>query len=136
MAPDGTSISSRALLRIGWFTLCLGLAASVPVAVMISGRAGFGLAVGTLLAWLNYRWLEQGVSALARVAIAQHESAKVRVPVSVYVKWAGRYVLIGVVAYVIVKFFSVPVWSILAGLLSLGAAAIVEGIYEVADRPN
>ena len=136
MAAQVTSVSSGALVRIGWLTLCLGLAASVLAAVGVPRHAGIGHAVGTTLVWINYGWLEHGVTILAGVSATQHEVTKVRVPISVYVKAAGRYALIGLVAYVIVNFFAVPVWSVLAGLLSLGAAAIVEVIYEVAVRPH
>jgi hypothetical protein len=101
--------------------------------VLLGGlrRVSLGIAIGTFLAWLNYRWLEQGADALARIAIAQEGSDHARVPLRVYVKVAGRYVLIGLVAYASVSYLDVPLVAIIYGLLALGAAAIVGSLYEV-----
>lgn len=96
-----------------------------------SGRAGCGVAMGTLLAWLNYRWLDQGLGALVTAALAQQGRPQPRVPLSVYLKFGGRYLLIGLAVYVIVFYFAVPLLPILLGLLALGAAAMAEGLYEV-----
>jgi hypothetical protein len=117
--------------RIAWLTLLLGLLAALVVAFAKSPRAGLGIAVGTSLAWLNYRWLDQTLGALVTVATAQAGSPQSRVPARIYWKFAGRYVLMGLAIYVTVHYFAVPVLSLILGLLALGAAAIVASLYEV-----
>jgi hypothetical protein len=133
MAPANPDddVLVRASSRIAWLTLFLGFAAAIATFFIKSHRAAAGVAIGTLLAWLNYRWLDQALGTLVTVATAQEGSAKARVPSSIYWKFAGRYVLIGLAVYVSVHYFAVPVLAVIAGLLALGAGAIAEGLYEV-----
>jgi hypothetical protein len=97
----------------------------------VSWRFGVGFAVGTVLGWLNFRWLDGGAGAIVSSALAQQGIPQPQVPRRVYYGFAGRYALIGVVAYVIVTFLHFPVLSVLGGLLCLGAAAVMESLYEV-----
>jgi hypothetical protein len=105
--------------------------AAAAVFVAKSRRAGAGLAIGTFLSWLNFRWLDQSLGVIATVTTAKAGSAQARTPASFYWKIACRYVLIAAVIYVTVHYFAVPLWSELVGLLSLGAGAIVGSLYEV-----
>jgi len=112
-------------------TLGFGFATAVIVAFKKSFPAGLGLGIGTILAWLNYRWMDRGVGALVTAAAAQAGVAQPRVPLSVYGKFAGRYVLIGLLVYATVFFLHVPLVSVILGLLALGAGALAEGLYEI-----
>jgi hypothetical protein len=126
----------RAERRIARLTLWLGLAAAVPVAALVSPRAGAGVAAGAVLAWVNYVWLKAAAHALTDVARGQAEGQRARVPASVYAKFFGRYALIAAIVYVMVTRFAIPVASVLGGLLALGAAVMVEGLYEVFAGPE
>jgi hypothetical protein len=117
--------------HIAWLTLLLGFLAALLVSIAKSPRWGLGIAVGTSLAWLNFRWLDQALAALVTVATAQARSPQSRVPATIYWKFAGRYVLMGLAIYVTVHYFAVPVLTVILGLLALGAAAIVGSLYEV-----
>ena len=112
--------------RIEYIALGLGAAGALAAAISWGARPALGIAVGAVLAWLNYRWLKQGVGALAGLAKAQEGAAKVRVPPSVYVKFIGRYVLLIVAAYVILTRFEVPAVSLLAGFGALVLAVLGE----------
>jgi hypothetical protein len=134
MAEAATKSAERARRRdrrLEWLTLALGFGAALLVCWRLTRAAGAGVAIGTLLAWLNLRWLEQGVNALARLSIAQSGQPKPRISLWVYVKFFGRYALIALVLYAIVRSLTIPIVSVLGGLLALGAAAMVSGIYEV-----
>lgn len=117
--------------RLQWLTILLGGAAAIIAGILKSPRFGCGIAIGTLLAWLNYRWLDLGLGALVTAALAQQGRPQPRVPLSVYAKFGGRYLLIGLAVYVTVSYFGVPLLAVLLGLLALGAAAMAEGLYEV-----
>jgi hypothetical protein len=117
--------------RMQWLTILFGAAAATATLFLKPRRYACGIAAGALLAWLNYRWLDRGLGALETAALAQQGRPHPRVPLSVYVKFGGRYLLIGVAAYVIVSYFGVPLLAILLGLLALGAAAMAEGLYQV-----
>jgi ATP synthase I chain len=121
----------RAERRIGYWTLALGFAAAVAVTLWLSPRAGVGVAVGAVLAWINYRWLKGGIAALVQVSAAQSGAPSPQVSSWVYARLFGRYILIGAALYVMVTRFATPVVSILGGLCALGAAAMAEGLYEV-----
>jgi hypothetical protein len=116
---------------VGLLTLGFGVAASAAAAALDSWRAGVGFAVGTILGWLNFRWLDRGIGAIVSAALAQQGFPQPQVPRRVYYAFAGRYALIGLVAYGTVRFLHAPVLAILGGLLLLGAAAVAESLYEV-----
>jgi len=94
-------------------------------------RIGLGVLVGAVLAWINFRWLERAVSAIARASAAQEGSPAARVPVTSYLGIAARYALIAGVVYVIFSRLRIPVLSMLVGLCALGAAAIFSTVWEV-----
>jgi hypothetical protein len=129
--PDDEKLA-RASQRIAWLTLALGFTTAAVVFFAKSNRAGVGIAIGTVLAWINYRWLDQSLGMLVTVTTAKSDSPQARgVPASFYWKLCGRYVLIAVVIYAIVHYFALPLVSVLVGLLALGAGAIVGSVYEV-----
>jgi hypothetical protein len=112
--------------RIEYLTVAIGVIASIAVAIHWGAKSGAGLAVGAALSWLNYRWMKQGVNALAKLSTAQAGEEKARVPASVYFKFIGRYALLIAAAYVILRGFSLPAASVLAGFFVVVAAVIVE----------
>jgi hypothetical protein len=125
MATD-ESFYAAAERRIEYFTLAIGAIGALVAAVSWSRKAGLSVAAGAALSWLNYRWMKQGIAALARLSTAQESAEKARVPSSVYVKFLGRYALLIVVAYVILRGFSLPAASFIVGLFAVVAAALAE----------
>lgn len=117
--------------RIAWLTLAIGFAAAITAA--LSGRKewGIGIAAGTALAWLNFRWLGRGLDALVPASTAQEGRPKPQVPLSTYFTALFRYALIALGVYVIFTYLHVPLGSLLVGLCALGAAAIAASVYEI-----
>jgi len=117
--------------------LLLGALAALPVGYFYGWRWGSGILIGAVLAWLNFRWLRQGLDALTEAATAQADRPKAKVPVGTYFRAVFRYVLIALAVYVIFKYLHVPVLSMIFGLCSLGAATMVVSVHEIlhpADR--
>jgi hypothetical protein len=129
-AADSAAFA-RTERRIAWLTLVLGGAAAVTVAILRHPAWAEGLAIGAALAWLNFRWLRQGMDALVAVATAQEGFAKPRVPVGTWFRLVFRYGLIGFCVYVIFKVLKVPLASMVVGLCALGAATIAVSVYEI-----
>jgi ATP synthase I chain len=129
-------VQARYSRRIVSFTLVFGFAAAVALTFLKSGRWGIGIAVGTALSWLNYRWLDQALGGLVTSATAQEGMPKPVVPLSLYAKFMGRYLLIGITLYVIVVFFRVPILACLVGLLALGSGTIAAALYDVISGNN
>jgi len=122
---------ARSESRISFLTLLLGVLAGLPVGHFCGWRWGFGIFIGAILAWVNFRWLKQGVDALAGTATAQADQPKARVPVLTYFKAMFRYGLIALCVYVIFKYLNVPVLSMIFGLCALGAATIAVSVHEL-----
>jgi hypothetical protein len=117
--------------RIEWLTLALGLAASVLALAVWGARSGAGVLLGAALAWLNFRWLKQGVNALVKISTAQAGAERPRVPPSVYVKFFGRYALLLAVVYVILSRSWLPVAAVVGGLFAVIAAVMIELVWEL-----
>lgn len=118
--------------RIGWLIPVIGLSAAGATALVHHRDWAIGIAAGSALAWLNFRWLAQGLDALVIDSTAQNSSQKPQVPIVTYFLAAFRYALIALCVYGIFRFLSVPLVSLLLGLCSLGAATIAASIYEIA----
>src|ERR1019366_7260638 len=117
--------------RIAQLTLVLGALASAGACLLFSIRVGTGVLIGAFLAWLNFRWLKNGMDAVVRVSTAQADSAKPHLPVSSLIGLFGRYFLIAASVCAIFIFFRIPVLSMLVGLCALGAATMVASLYEI-----
>src|SRR5438445_12839235 len=79
--------------RIEWLTAGVGTAAALVAAVCWGSQAAAGVVVGAALAWVNFRWLKQGVAALAPPVTARAGAQSVRIPKRLHVKFLGRFPL-------------------------------------------
>jgi hypothetical protein len=125
----------RVQRRIATLTLSIGAAAAAVVSITGFWRWGIGILIGSVLAWINFLWLEQGLGAISKLAQAQSGAPKPRISLWVWIKVSGRYGLIAILLYTAWVLVHIPVVSMLAGLCALGAAVMAEGIYEVIGRP-
>lgn len=97
-------------------------AAGVIAALLWRGLAwGGGFALGSLVSWLNFRWLKQLVYTLGSDRARPRRA----------VKLGFRYLLLGGGAYVILKYSSVSQPAALGGLFVSVAAVIVEILFEL-----
>ena len=130
--PNSVAMAgSRTEVRISWLTLIFGAAAVITAALIGRRPWASGLAVGTVLAWLNFRWLGRGLDALAAASKAQHGFEKPQVPWWTYVLALFRYALIGLTVYVIFIYRNIPLASMIVGLCALAPAAIVASVWEI-----
>jgi len=128
---DSDSIYVTAEHRIEWMTLAFGLAGAAFAFARWGWRSGAGVALGAALAWLNFRWMKQGVTALVKISTAQANSEHARVPLSVYAKFFGRFALLLAVVYVILSRSLLPVAAVLGGLFAVVAAVMIELMWEL-----
>ena len=117
--------------RIAYLTLLLGAFAAGAAAFRYSLRAGAGVLLGAVLAWINFRWLARAMDSVTRASTAQQGSPEARVEISGYLGLFARYALIAAVVYATFSLFQIPILSILVGLCALGAAAITATLLEV-----
>ena len=133
-SPAGVTATTRTEQHIAWLTLFFGALAGLAAALLHQPLWAGGLMVGAVLAWFNFRWLRQGMKALAAASQAQAGVPQPRVPIGAYFRVLFRYALIAVTVYVIFKLLKFPLASMVLGLCALGPAAIVASMYEIA-RP-
>jgi hypothetical protein len=131
IAPAVAAGFARTEQRIAWLTLVLGGATAIMVAILRHPAWAEGLAIGTVLAWLNFRWLKRGLDALVAVSTAQEGFAKPQIPVGTWFRLMFRYGLIAFCVYVIFEVLKVPLASMVVGLCALGAATITASVYEI-----
>jgi hypothetical protein len=112
--------------------LLAGGGGTAAAAIFAGAAAAFGVALGAALAWINFRWLKQGLGALEQVSRSQAGAARVRIPKPVLMRFFARTALILVVLYVSLAYSLLPAWALLAGLFTLVVAVIVESVYQVA----
>ncbi len=117
--------------RIERLTVGLGTAAALFAAIWWGSRAAAGVVLGAALAWVNFRWLKQGLAALAQLFTAKAGAQSVQVPRGIYVKFLGRFALLLAVVYVILSGTLFPAAAVLTGLFALVAAVLVELLYEL-----
>jgi len=128
---ESESIYVAAEHRIEWMTLAFGLAGALFVLIRWGWRPGVGVALGATLAWLNFRWLKQGVTALVKISTTQANSEHARVPMTVYAKLFGRFALLLVAVYVILSRSWLPVAAVIGGLFAVVAAVMIELMWEL-----
>jgi ATP synthase I subunit len=127
MAED-EALYAAAERRIEYFSAGIAALGALIATIHWGARTAASFTVGGFLSWINFRWLKQGVAALTRLSVTQERAEKPRVPASVYVKFLGRYALLLLAAYVILRGFRLPLGSFLLGLFVIVAAVLVEMI--------
>jgi hypothetical protein len=129
--PSPDTLYRQSESRISLLTLLLGALVAAPVAFFHNWPWGLGILIGSALAWLNFRWLKQGLDALTAAATAQFGHEKAHVPIAAYFKALFRYALIALIIYVIFKYLHVPALSMVCGLCALGAATLLVSVHSI-----
>jgi hypothetical protein len=117
--------------RIAWLTLLFGFTAAAVLALAKQRPWATGLAIGTALAWLNFRWLKRGLDALVQASKVQEGRERPQVPLATYFTAIFRYGLLALAVYVIFNYLHVPVSSMVVGLCALAAATIAASVWEI-----
>jgi len=112
----------RALTRIKYLTLLVGLVGTAAIFFTRGGGAAAGFLAGAGISYVNFELL----SGLAHVMGASTPKGRA---------WAVliglRYAIIGLAVYVIVRILGITPVAVLVGLLAAFAAVILEILYEL-----
>ena len=125
------SIGPQTERRIAWLTLLCGFTAAATAAALRHNLWATGLAIGTVLGWLNFRWLKRALDVLVVLSTAQEGREKPKVPVTTYFAALFRYGLLALTVYVIFILLHVPLGSMILGFCALALAAIVASVWEI-----
>ena len=116
----------RAVVRIWKLMWAIGAGGAIALVAWRGWPWAAGWVIGTAVSALNFRWLKQLVEAIGG------ETAKPRKAVFL----GMRYLLLGALAYVILKYSAISLPAALAGLFVSVAAVIVEILLELAYARN
>jgi hypothetical protein len=112
----------RALSRIKYLTLAVGLFGTVAILITRGRAAAAGFLAGSGISYVNFELL----SGLAHVMGGSAPKAR-----GWGVLIALRYAIVGTAVYVIVRVLGITPVAVLAGLLAAFAAVILEILYEL-----
>jgi hypothetical protein len=115
----------RVTSRIFSVTLAIAGAGTLVALAWRGWRVGAGFALGSALSWINFRWLKYIVDGLS----GKRAQGAPRPRMALLAGF--RYLLLGGVAYVILRYSSISLGATLAGLFVLITAVIVEIFFEV-----
>jgi hypothetical protein len=118
---------SAAVPRMLRFLFILGLAFTIVVVWRFGLVTGVGFAAGVLTAYLSFRSLNKAVRGLAARIVETHQPER---GYSLVSRFFLRYLLAGVVAYVIFTSSSQAFRGFLFGLCSPVAAMLMEAGFE------
>jgi hypothetical protein len=127
---DAPVPGARTVRRIFYLIPAFGLAGAAAAALLGYLDWSEGLAAGTGLAWLNFRWLRRGVEAFVGAAAGEGDEKR-RGSAATYVAALFRYALIGLAVYVIFVYLHVPLLSIALGLCAMVAAIVTASVWEI-----
>jgi len=109
----------RASRRIARILACVAVAGTVLAGATGGWKWAAGFLAGSAAAWFNFRWLKKLVCALG--GERTYSSFQL----------ALRYFLFGGCGYVILRFSSIPVPAVIAGMLVLVVAIFIEILFEL-----
>jgi ATP synthase I chain len=122
-SPAADNFFSAAIPRMLRFLLILGAAFSAVVAWRFGRVSGIGFAAGALIAYLSFRSLSKAVQTLAARIVETHQPQH---GFSLVHGFFLRYLLAGIVAYVIFTSSSQAFRGFLFGLCTPVAAMVME----------
>jgi hypothetical protein len=119
------------LVRVERLTLLLGAAGAVWAGWQWGWGGAAGMALGSVLSWINFRWLKGGVRAFSAAATVQPGAPAPRVPIGAYAKFIGRFALLAGAVYVILTRLPLRPVPVFAGLFACAAAVVVTVLYQL-----
>ncbi len=126
-AESRESRLSGAYRRILRIAIVLSVATALAAAIFVNWQAGMGVAIGSLIAYLNFVWLHRGTERLVeRMLATENKATKTRFVFPSL--W--RYLLIMAALYVIFKGYPRMLVGFIVGLALPVLASMAEGIYE------
>ena len=118
--PDALDFDAAAI-RISRFMAVIAIAGTVAALMVWGWKWAAGFLAGSAISGFNYRWLVRLVESLGGGRQARSSTVFLSL----------RYLLLGGVAYVILRYTSISLPAVLAGLFVLTAAVFVEVVFEL-----
>jgi ATP synthase I chain len=116
-----------ALQRIERFMTALGVLGLVIALALFGWRIAVGFALGSLIAYLNFHWLEKMVEKLGDVTVQSGVPGSGR---GITQRFLLRYLLLALLAFVILRVSREILYGLFAGLFLPVGAMLCEAVYQ------
>jgi uncharacterized membrane protein len=126
-SPPADDFYARTIERVQRIMIVIGLAALVTAQIYFGWRITVGVAVGTVISYLNFQWLKAVVAGLADLAAQSGTPASSR---KIVMRFLMRYFLMASLGFVILAVSRESLYGFFAGLLIPVAALLCEATYE------
>jgi len=103
----------------------LGLLGSIAGFAFVSATFGFGVLIGSILAFINYYWLK---GSLKRIFDDAAEGEK---PKLLALRYFTRYLVLGAIIAVIYATGAVSIVGVILGMAGFGFAVVVDGFMRI-----
>lgn len=113
--------------RIQRIMIGISIAALVTAEIYFGWRIAVGVAVGSIIGYLNFHWLRAVVAGLSDLAA---QSGNPVSPRGIVMRFLVRYFLMALLGFVILTFSRKGLYGFFAGLLVTVAALLCEAAYE------
>jgi hypothetical protein len=120
---DDAAFYDRALRRMSYLAIVLAAALTTWLWIRYGWANGLACAFGATISIWNLHWWKRLVARIADPATPRRPASAVFLGL--------RYLILGGICFVIVKFFEVSLLALIAGLLISVAAVLVEMAYEL-----
>lgn len=120
---EDAAFYTRALGRVDQFALAVAVAAVIGAFIWQGWRGGVGCAIGAAISFVNLRLWKRLANAIGAEGKPPARGSPVLLGL--------RYLLLGGMIFVIIKYFEVSFLAILAGLFTGVAAILLEIVYEL-----
>jgi len=118
---------AHAIERVQRIMIVISIALLVTAQIYFGWRITLGVALGSVISYVNFHWLKKVVAGVADLAAQTATAASAR---SIVVRFLVRYFLMALLGFVILTFSPQSVYGFFAGLLVTAAALLVEAAYE------
>jgi len=118
---------ARTIERVQRIMIVISVAALITSQTYFGWRTALGVAVGSIISYVNFHWLKTGVAGLADLAADSRTPTSSR---SIVMRFLVRYFLMALLGFVILTVSRESLYGFFAGLLVTVAALLCEAAYE------
>jgi len=118
---------ARTIERVQRIMIVISLAALITAQVYFGWRIALGVAVGSIIGYVNFHWLKKLVAGLADLAAQAATPTSSR---AIVMRFLVRYFLMALLGFVILTVSRESLYGFFAGLLVTVAALLCEATYE------
>ncbi len=103
----------------------LGLLGSIAGFAFVSATFGFGVLIGSILAFINYYWLKGSLKKIF------DDAAEGEKPKLLALRYFTRYLVLGAIIAVIYATGAVSIVGVILGMAGFGFAVVVDGFIRI-----